>query len=131
MCGRVRWLGTAGALLGMAAAAQGQQYAFFDLGTYGGPMSYAYGVNNQGVVVGVADSSFPYVGHAFLWVGGPLSPLGGGIDPNCGSCAYDINDQIQAPTLAGLYSATGSGFSPTCGAPRVYRGAHFLVGLPR
>lgn len=66
-------------------------YQFIDLGTFGGPTSFDFGeypaLNNQGTVVGVADtatanpyypncSSDPFVSHAFLTQGGTLTDLG-------------------------------------------------------
>lgn len=51
-----------------------------DLGTLGGPNSYAYGINNAGQVVGHAEIS-PGTVHAFLWSSGTMQDLGtlGGI----------------------------------------------------
>lgn len=56
-----------------------------DLGTLGGPTSFAEGISEGGLVVGCADKS-PGIGHAFVW-----TPLGGmqdlDPDPNGLSCA--------------------------------------------
>jgi probable HAF family extracellular repeat protein len=42
-------------------------YAVADLGTLGGPTSAAYGVNNDGKVVGAADTDANGDAHAFLY----------------------------------------------------------------
>lgn len=69
------------------------QYAITDLGTLGGSMSVAYGINDYGQVVGGAyNNKNKY--HAFLYSGnGPMQDLGtlGGIS----SCASYINNKGQ------------------------------------
>lgn len=77
-----------------------------DLGTLGGPTSYAYGVNLQTQIVGYADTAVGTT-HAFLSDHGTMTDLGtlGGAN----SYAYGINDlgQIvgQAQTATGSYHA--------------------------
>ncbi|MGA2032058.1 MAG: hypothetical protein ABSG68_07380 [Thermoguttaceae bacterium] len=57
-------------------------YTVTDLGTFGGTISYAEGINDSGQVVGEAQTSDygPY--HAFLYSGGSMQDLGtlGGAD---------------------------------------------------
>ena len=74
-----------------------------DLGTLGGAYSYAYGLNNSGVVVGKADTSVFGQTHAFTWADDTMQDLGtlGGAN----SLAYQIND---AGMVVG-YSETGDG----------------------
>ncbi len=64
-----------------------------DLGTLGGPYSYAYGLNNSGVVVGKSDTQTFGQTHAFLWQSGQMQDLGtlGGAN----SLAYRVNDTGQ------------------------------------
>jgi probable HAF family extracellular repeat protein len=67
-------------------------YSITDLGTLGGTSSEAYGINNGGQVVGLAEIAGEY-SRAFLYSGGPLIDLGtlGG----SASSAYGINDGGQ------------------------------------
>ena len=60
------------------------------LGTFGGSQSWAYGLNDQGYVVGSADEPGGTY-HAFVWNGTEMVDLGtlGGYY----SSAYAINDQ--------------------------------------
>jgi probable HAF family extracellular repeat protein/T5SS/PEP-CTERM-associated repeat protein len=64
------------------------RYAITDLGTLGGPMTKAMGINDDGLVVGASQSST--FAHAFLWDGGSMTSLGdlGGQ----GSWAHDIDE---------------------------------------
>ena len=53
-----------------------QSYEVVDLGTLGGTTSYAYGINNDGVVVGQADLVGDAVTHAFTIVDDEIVDLG-------------------------------------------------------
>lgn len=74
-----------------------------DLGTLGGRSSYAYAVNQMGMVVGYAETEQKGV-HAFVYSGGQMRDLGtlGG----AASYAYGLNDSGQvvgdAQTAEGL-----------------------------
>jgi probable HAF family extracellular repeat protein len=79
--------------LAMRAGAQ-LHYKVIDLGTLpGGNISNAYGVNDNGQVVGVSNGS-PSVTHAFLWTKSTgmkdLGTFGGNV-----SWAQAINDSVQ------------------------------------
>ena len=73
------------------------QYTVTDLGTLGGTVSQATGINSSGQVMGHAYTS-SNVYHAFLYSGGTMTDLGtlGGER----SWAYDINDSGQVVGVA-------------------------------
>jgi probable HAF family extracellular repeat protein len=60
------------------AAISAGLYAITDLGTFGGPSSAAYGINDLGQIVGTADLTnvSPVWEHAFLYTNGVLTDLG-------------------------------------------------------
>jgi len=69
------------------------QYKVTDLGTLGGSISYAYGINNSGQVAGWSYLAENSTWHAFLYDGTAkkdLGTLGGSI-----SYAYGINNTGQ------------------------------------
>ena len=63
------------------------QYAITDLGTLGGNTSYAYGINNNGLITGCAKNAAG-VDLAFSYGYGRMHILGVG-------CGYGINDYGQ------------------------------------
>jgi probable HAF family extracellular repeat protein len=76
----------------MAPAPSATQWTAIDLGTLGGPGSYANALTNGGVVVGCSDVAGAGV-HAFSWQAGTMRDLGTGTSGNDGnSCAYAAND---------------------------------------
>ena len=88
----------AGSLLAALATAQPlPRYTVKDLGTLGGSYSYAWGVNNAGVVAGGAATPTQTGGvfqTAFLFSGGRmhnLGTLGGASCPDCNSEAGGPN----------------------------------------
>lgn len=97
---------------GLAAQENSQlpRYTVTDLGTLGGTYSYAYGINNAGVVSGGAATATQTGGiyqTAFLWYGGQpidLRTLGGADCPECNSAASGPNASGVAP----IYSETSS-----------------------
>jgi len=93
--------------LSMAHPAAAQKYTITNLGTLGGPKSFAYDINVQGQIVGESETSEGggEVGvpptHAFFWSGAQITDIGtlGGRS----SYAYSIN---QAGLVVG-FSFTG------------------------
>jgi probable HAF family extracellular repeat protein len=86
----------------ISAQAQGPRYAVTDLGALGGTYSYAYGINNGGVVAGGAATPTQTDGlsqTAVLWYRGlppiRLGTLGGDACPGC-------NSEAGGPNAAGV-----------------------------
>ena len=67
-----------------------------DLGTFGGPQSFAAAINNAGQVVGFAQTSTD-ANHGFLYTGGKLTDLG----PNFTPAAINDNGVIVGTSSAG------------------------------
>ena len=93
-----------------AAAAPRQQtqadYIVTDLGTLGGTISGAWGINNVGQIVGRAYLPGDVTHHAFIYQDGVMTDLGT-IGPGCNpgnSWAFDVNDsgQVAGWTCSGL-----------------------------
>jgi probable HAF family extracellular repeat protein len=83
-------------LCGAGSVLGSVQYTVTDLGTLGGPSSYAYAINNSGQVVGCANTGLAT--YAFMWQNGTMTAL----DTSGGnSCAYAINDSGWAVGYAG------------------------------
>jgi len=108
-------------------AGQHPRYKLIDLGTFGGPGSGVEGtskiLNNQGTLVGGADTSSPdpfspncfwdcFVGHAFQWQKGVLTDLGA-LAGGGSSFAIWINDHGQTVGI----SQNGV-IDPLTGAPQ-------------
>ena len=93
------------AVLGLALPAASQTYKVIDLGTLpGGNLSNAFGVNDQGQVVGVASEPTGFLmGFRFTKTAGmkPLGTLGG-----ANSSAQAINDAYQ---IVGQADTTAAG----------------------
>lgn len=101
-------------LLTQNVSAGKRTYTAIDLGTLGGPWSYAAGLNNRGQVVGLAKNEEWYY-HAFLWYQGTMTDLGtlGGND----SSAQDINDSGQVVGFSKMSTDTPTTYMtvPFCG----------------
>jgi len=89
-----------------AQAPRLSHYTVTDLGALGGTYSYAYGLNNAGVVAGGAATANQTDGiaqTAFLWYGGNiinLGTLGGSNCPDCNSEAGGPNFWGVAPVIS-------------------------------
>jgi probable HAF family extracellular repeat protein len=104
-------------------------YTLTDLGTLGGPSSYAYAINSAGQVVGDSGDGSPDYGRAFLWTQGatdgvPSNPqmknlgsLGGkgNTQPWPGSEGLGINDASQVVGEANTASGASHAFLWTPG----------------
>lgn len=82
-------------------------YVVVDLGTLGGPESYANGINNNGQVVGSSYISGNNYQHAFLYSGGSMRDLGT-LNADNYSEAYGINDSGQVVGYSAYYLAQAS-----------------------
>jgi probable HAF family extracellular repeat protein len=95
------------ALPARAQAPNPPHYTITDLGTLGGTYSYAYGLNDAGVVAGGAATANQTGGvyqTAFLWDKNlhmiDLGTLGGADCPDCNSEAGGPNDNGQSPIIS-------------------------------
>lgn len=90
--GSIRYLAFAATLLA-STASHAVDYTLVDLGTLGGPGSYATAVANDGTVVGCSDV-LPSGSHAFAWRDGVMRDLGTATGTAGGSsCALAVNDR--------------------------------------
>lgn len=102
---RAAWLAAGAVFAAQAAIAEARPsgWALVDIGTLGGPGSYAAAVSDGGLVVGCSDV-MPSGVHAFVYRDGRMQDLGTGTDSATGnSCALAVNDR---GAVAGR-SATG------------------------
>jgi probable HAF family extracellular repeat protein len=78
------------------------QYTVADLGTLGGTESAAYGINNNGQVVGYSLNA-NQKRRAFIYSNGTMTGIGTiGATPNATSIAYDINDVGKVVGISGI-----------------------------
>jgi probable HAF family extracellular repeat protein len=66
-----------------------------DLGTFGGPLSMAFAINNRGVVVGASDLVGGYIPCAFLWTKDAGMQKIGTLPGDYTSHAFGINNEGQ------------------------------------
>jgi probable HAF family extracellular repeat protein len=104
---RTRLAAWAAAFLGLAAvagsplaAAAVPRWTVVDLGTLGGPGSYATAVSDTGFVVGCSDV-MPEGIHAFIYHEGVMRDLGTATGDGGNSCALAVNDAGTAAGRAG------------------------------
>jgi probable HAF family extracellular repeat protein len=82
------------------AAAAVPRWTVIDLGTLGGPGSYATAVSDTGFVVGCSDV-MPQGVHAFIYYRGEMRDLGTATQDGGNSCALAVNDAGTAAGRAG------------------------------
>lgn len=86
-----------------SASALAVPYTITDLGTLGGALSSAFGINDNGQVVGAASLVSGY-SHPFLYSGGTMSDLGT-LDGGTNGVAFSINNSGQV--VGSAYTADG------------------------
>ena len=108
-----------GQVVGWCQNSSGYSHAFLysggtmqDLGTFGGPNSYAFRINGSGQVVGYSNYSsvYHYAEHAFLYSGGTMQDLGT-LPGDTVSTGNGINDSGQV---------VGRSYVANTGSPRAY-----------
>jgi probable HAF family extracellular repeat protein len=99
--------------------------ALTELGTLGGPLSFGYGVNSSGQVVGLSSLPTP-TQRAFIWQSGVMTNLGDPTgDSNLYSAAFAIN---TAGDVAGYENQPG-GVHPIIWKGGTHAGATVLSSL--
>ena len=115
--GRVLLLLTSLLPLAMAAITSAQTtYTVTDIGTFGGALTSATGINSSGDVVGFSGT--PTGDHAFLWHNGTMTDLGT-LGGSCCSTAYGINDSGTVVGVSGAYSDTPFVYTSNSGMVRL------------
>lgn len=124
-------------LLALAGAAHAANYTITDLGTLGGPIVYASGVNDAGDAVG-ASMLVPSANYrGFSWAAGVQTDLGAPIAGNTQSHAFAINPSgVIVGTSYTLSRTTPRAFRVTSGltedlgpwAPHAINASGVIVG---
>jgi probable HAF family extracellular repeat protein len=81
------------ASIGTLASAQPPHYTIIDLGTFGGPFSIAFDVNDAARVVGAATLPSGNQ-HAFIWDRGTMTDLGTLGGPNSQASGRDLQPEL-------------------------------------
>lgn len=108
----------AGLLQGLAVAQHKPRYVVTDLGTLGGAYSYAYGIDDSGIVAGGAATPTQSGGvsqTAFVWYHGrtvDLGTLGGPACPTCNSegAAASANGEVAIISETSRMDPNGEDF---------------------
>jgi probable HAF family extracellular repeat protein len=80
-------------------------YTITDLGTLGGNVSFAFGINNRGQVVGNSDTASLDISHAFLYSDGQMRDLG----TLGGANSYALAINVRGQVVGGSDTAGGGG----------------------
>jgi probable HAF family extracellular repeat protein len=103
-----------------------------DLGSFGGPLSFAWDITEDGRIVGSselpADIRGSVVEHAFRWQNGVLTDLGA--LPGCGSTAASINTAGEIVGSSTESSECAAGLLWTGGTIRKLGGVHPRIFTP-
>jgi len=95
------------ALTMAATVSTAGQYHITDLGTLGGSDSYAYGINNQGQVVGDAEDATG-VEIAYIWQDGVMIDIDSWLSvPSNTSQAVEVNDNRVVVGSLSFFSDVG------------------------
>ncbi|MPZ95014.1 MAG: hypothetical protein GEU96_08900 [Propionibacteriales bacterium] len=100
-------------------------YTVTDLGTFGGELSNAHGINDLGEVVGVAETPTTAI-KGFLWRDGELIDLGGLSETGTGTQAYEVNDRSE---VVGYSLAPDPEFSARTAMPFYWSADTGMVNL--
>jgi len=87
--------GACGALAALGSFIWDEERGMRNLGNFGGSCTFAYGLNNNGQIVGYSTPTGDQYSRAFLWQNGVMRDLGGSLGGNA-TGAFAVNEAGQA-----------------------------------